>query len=654
MSLQVPDLDDRRFQDLVDDAKRMVQQRCPEWSDHNVSDPGVTLIETFAFMVDQLLYRLNRVPDRLYVSFLELIGVQLYPPTAAAADVTFWLSAPQPEPVVIPEGAETATPRTERDDAVTFETTEELVIPPRELLYVATQALRGEVTPQPQALLDGSSFLCFGSPPEPGEMLLLGLDDAAPHCAVALRFDCDVQGVGVDPRFPPLRWEAWNGSDWVRCELDEDGTGGLNRPGDVILHVPGTHTASVVGGLRAGWLRCVVVPPTEGFPFYSASPTVRTARAFTVGGTVPALHAETVRDEVIGLSEGVPGQVFPLGRTPVVGGGPPFVVQVAGGSGWQEWLEVASFADYGPGDHVVRLDRTIGQVQFPPAVRQQDGTLRYHGGVPPKGAPLRVPSYRSGGGTRGNVAAGALSVLRTTVPFVDRVTNRHPALGGVAGETMEQAKIRGPLALRTRDRAVTAEDYEQLARQAAPEIARVHCVAAGEGADTGGVRLLVVPYAAPDAHGQRRFEDLVPSDDALQRITAHLDERRVIGSRLVVEPPFYQGITVVARLSARPRTSAASLSAAALAALFSYFDPLTGGPDGLGWPFGRPVQAGEVYAVLQRLGGTDLVEDVKLFAADPVTSQRGEPTQRIELDAHALVFSFDHKIRVTQGTERRA
>src|SRR5947208_569812 len=50
MALPVPNLDDRRFQDLVDDAKRLVQQKCPEWTDHNVSDPGVTLIETFARM----------------------------------------------------------------------------------------------------------------------------------------------------------------------------------------------------------------------------------------------------------------------------------------------------------------------------------------------------------------------------------------------------------------------------------------------------------------------------------------------------------------------------------------------------------------------------------------------------------------------------
>ena len=73
--LPAPRLDDRGFQDLVDDAKRLVMRRCPEWTDHNVSDPGVTLIETFAFMTDELLYRLNRVPDLNYIKFLELIGV---------------------------------------------------------------------------------------------------------------------------------------------------------------------------------------------------------------------------------------------------------------------------------------------------------------------------------------------------------------------------------------------------------------------------------------------------------------------------------------------------------------------------------------------------------------------------------------------------
>ena len=128
MSLPVPNLDDRRFQDLVDDAKRLVQQRCPEWTDHNVSDPGVTLIEAFAWMTDQLLYRLNRVPDRNYVKFLELIGVRLFPPTAARAPVTFWLSAPQPETVTIPAGTEVATVRTGTEPAIVFSTTADLPI----------------------------------------------------------------------------------------------------------------------------------------------------------------------------------------------------------------------------------------------------------------------------------------------------------------------------------------------------------------------------------------------------------------------------------------------------------------------------------------------------------------------------------------------
>ena len=122
--LPTPNLDDRRFQDLVDDAKRMVQRRCPEWSDHNVSDPGVTLIETVAFMTDELFYRLNRVPDRLYVAFLDLLGMRLHPAAAATVDVTMWLSAAQEDTVVVPEGTEAATARSERDDAVVFTTTE--------------------------------------------------------------------------------------------------------------------------------------------------------------------------------------------------------------------------------------------------------------------------------------------------------------------------------------------------------------------------------------------------------------------------------------------------------------------------------------------------------------------------------------------------
>ena len=284
-----------------------------------------------------------------------------------------------------------------------------------------------------------------------------------------------------------------------------------------------------------------------------------------------------------------------------------------------------------------------------PAVREQDGTLTRYGAVPPKGAPIRVRSYLTGGGRRGNVSRDTITVLRRAIPFVSRVQNRWPAYGGVDGETVDAARIRGPLALRARDRAVTVEDYQQLAYRAAPGVARVKCLSAVGDDASGGVRVLVVPDAT-ERDGRIRFEDLVPSEQILTQITEELDARRVIGTRLVVEPPFYQGITVVARLTARPRIDPDALREQALEALYGYFNPLRGGPDGTGWPFGRPVQVGEVFGVLQSLHGTDLVDTVLLFAADPITGDRGEPVQRIAVDPQALVFSYDHQVRVEAGS----
>lgn len=646
MSLPAPNLDDRRFQDLVDEAKRMVQQRCPEWTDHNVSDPGVTLIETFAYMVDQLLYRLNRVPERLYVTFLDLLGVRLFPPTAARADVTLWLSAPQAEPVRVPQGTEVSTLRTETEDAVGFTVVEELSIVPCSLARVASTVEARKVRDHTDRFELGESFLCFDTPPKPDDALLIGLSNPIPSCAVLLRFECEIEGVGVDPRNPPLAWEAWDGDGWVACEIDRDETGGLNRAGDVVLHVPRGHAASSISGQRAGWIRCRVVQAEEGQPTYSSPPRIIRLEASTIGGTTAAVNAQVVEEEMVGISEGVPGQEFALRHRPVVPSDPAPILEVTSGGGWEEWVRVESFAHSGPTDPHYFIDLAAGEIVLGPAVREPDGSLRQYGIVPPAGSVLRMRSYRTGGGRRGNVARRAITVLQSSIPFVDRVENRRPASGGVDGEDVESAKLRGPMLLRTRDRAVTPEDYEQLAREAAPEVARVRCAPAGEGTDAGAVRVLVVPSAVEDEPGRLRFEQLVPADETLQRIAGYLDERRVIGARLVVEPPVYQGITVVARLRSRRRTSPERLQNAARTALYTYFHPITGGPDGTGWPFGRPIHVGEVYSVLQRLPGTEFVEEVRLFPADPITGRRGDAIQRLEIDRHALVFSYEHQVMV--------
>ena len=101
MRLPEIELDDRRFQDLVYEARRRISRSCPEWTEHNVSDPGITLIELFAWMTEMTIYRLNRVPDKLHVKLLELLGIRLDGPTAARTDIRFRLSAQRDEIVAL-------------------------------------------------------------------------------------------------------------------------------------------------------------------------------------------------------------------------------------------------------------------------------------------------------------------------------------------------------------------------------------------------------------------------------------------------------------------------------------------------------------------------------------------------------------------------
>ncbi|HEY0451816.1 putative baseplate assembly protein [Actinophytocola sp.] len=649
MVLPAPNLDDRRFQQLVDEAKRYVQQSCPEWTDHNVSDPGVTLIEVFAQMVDQLLYRLNRVPEKNYLAFLDLLGVRLFPPAAARADVTFRLSAPQPETVLLRAGTEVATARTETREAVVFATVEDLAVVPCELARLVTISASGEQAERTNDLRAGKDVPCFQARPAPGDAMLFGLSAAVPRCMVAVRLDSRVEGIGVDPTQPPLVWEAWDGLAWTECPTDEDTTGGLNRPGEVVLHIPAGHALSVVGGIRAGWIRCRITERRPDQPFYSESPTVRVAEAFTIGGTMTVEHAETLTDVPLGTSEGVPGQRFTAPRAPMLLDGEPITVQVSSADGWQDWTVVDHFGRSGPDDRHVVLDAAAGELLFPPAVRQADGTLRAFGAVPGKGEHIRVMRYRTGGGRAGNVARAAISVLRSSVPYVAGVANREAAGGGVDGETVAEAKIRAPQQLRVQERAVTAADYEHLAREAGPSAARIRCLPAGDGAEPGAVRVLVVPQAVADEGDRLRFEQLIPPDSLLTTITDRLAGRRLIGTRLVVEPPRYQGITVVARLATAGDAEADAVQRDALAALYAYLNPLHGGLAGNGWEFGRAVQFGEVFAVLQRVPGAGLVEEVRLFPADPITGRRGGLVERVELEPNALVFSHQHQVVVTAG-----
>jgi predicted phage baseplate assembly protein len=545
--------------------------------------------------------------------------------------------------VVVRAETEVATPRTDVTDPVVFATLEKLNIASCSLSRTLATTASGAATDHTRTLRTGKPFDCFQKHPETGDALAVGLSSAVPSCAVVIRVDCTVRGVGIDPDRPPRVWEAWTRKGWQECEVERDDTFGLNKSGDVLLHVPEEHVASTLAEQRAGWLRCRLVPVVQGQPEYRESPQIVGLSAFTIGATARMAHVQVIRDEVVGTSDGAPAQRFPLQRGPVVPWESRSVLRVIDETGVSEWTEVEHFATSGPQDRHFHIDAGDGMVVLGPAVRESDGSLRRYGDVPAKGAQLQLSSYRVGGGAEGNIDTGRIRVLKTSVPYVSRVENRQPAVGGARGEDIEDAKRRGPLVLRSRGRAVTAEDFEELTKEVAPEIARVLCVP-----DQGAIRVLVVPGVERDTVGRVRREDLLPLPESLERITHHLDERRLIGTRLFIEPPDYRWLTAVVNVRLRPRYQSDLVRQEILAAVYRLLDPLCGGPEGLGWPIGRAVQSQEISALLAQIAGVDMSEEVgvELYLPDPQTHRRSSraPVSRVSLEPGELVFSYEHHV----------
>ncbi len=667
MTLPAPRLDDRSFQDLVDDAKRFIQKRCPEWTDHNVSDPGVTLIEAFAWMTDLTLYRLNRVPDRLYLKFLELLGVTLFPPKAASVEVDFMLSTVNPDTVTIERNTLVSTARTASEPPINFTTTDELEIRPVNIEFVLAQIGDQIQDMTPRLGMDAPTPM-FADPPRPENALVLVLDRPAPLHTIRLNIVV-VRGAGHGAREdrPPLRWEASTGETWAECSV-VDGTSGFNRSGSVELRLPEGHSETAFEGTRRPLIRCRVVPSTESVPPYDASPELLDLSGGCIGAATEAVNAMFVESETLGESSGVAGQEFVLQHAPVVISDQAFVLHISRPPLEEElpddgpelpraeaeprevetWELRQDFADSGPDDRHFTLDRATGTVRFGPMVRIEDGTTLQYGAVPLKGSTIHVPRYRVGGGARGNVAAGAVSVLRTSIPYVDSVTNLSAARGGVDGETVEEAKIRGPLHLRARNRAVTAEDFEVLTREAAPEIRRVRCVEDDGGDDPSAVRVLVVPDVGT-RDGRVELRDLLPSPDTCDAIEAYLDKRRLVGTRVRAEPPAYQGLRIKATILTAENFVVADALFEAEQALYRYFNPVRGGPDGTGWPFGRAARVGEAYGVLQQVAGVDVVTDMSLFFCHPRTGDDEQDVDGVlELGRDQLLVSNGHVVSAAQ------
>jgi predicted phage baseplate assembly protein len=691
-NLPKSNLDDRAYKDLVEECILRIPRYCPEWTNYNPSDPGITLIELFAWLTDQMLLRFNQVPRRNYVAFLELLGIRLNPPAPARVDVTFYLSASLPSPYVIEAGTEVATERMTDQEAVVFTTDRHLVIGSPQVLHLL-KASSAETTPtalenlfnRSWSLEDGAwcsreQTNVFGDRPTPGNCFYLVFDGAEPLDGNVLSVNFKGEAAtttGINPSMPPRRWEAWNGLYWesVLYQESDDGTRGfsfsdLTRKGydlsegaDITLHSPVIWPSAQFLAYEGRWLRCVYVEPGDWQPGYLYSPRITGISARSLGGTISASHCFIVRDESLGSSTGKPGQAFQLRERPILERQPEEYIEVTPSNALpQQWREVKDFSNSGSEDLHYVIDSLTGIVQFGPLIREstqlkqqtqwrsrdqfstrsrgegyredaaswvsmsgelnpRDLLERQYGKVPPRGSEIRMVEYRSGGGAQGNVQSGNVTILRASIPYVQSVVNHHSAQGGTDAESLNEAALRVPQILRTRDRAVTPEDFEVLAIEAGRgKIAKAYCISSHDSKEVGKIRLLLIPQVDPISMASKGLNpeaQLVLDHPLRQQVANFLDERKLLGVQILLQEPEYIRVSIQTEISLEPQYNHVNAQVEVLAqvrqALYRFLNPLTGGIDGKGWPLGQALHSSDVIAVCQKVMGIRYLGIVRLF-----------------------------------------
>jgi predicted phage baseplate assembly protein len=678
-----PDLDDRSWQDLVDEMRALIPHYAPAWTDHNPGDIGISLIELFAWLAEGVIYRLNRVPEKNYLAFLNLLGVTRNPPTPAYTYLTFTAGAKK---VDVPAGTQAQTPASEDETPVVFETDEDVTVLP---VNLASAVLVGPYPPNPTSATyqevpvvgPPAAKFAISVPARQNMQLCLGFDRAS---AAEIKLGVRLYRPATDTDQLTVSWVYSRGTDgppaWQPIPTRTDATESLRHDGNVSLTVP------------ANWAeqRPTAPAPNERAPAHPDAPVwsrmstqgrpVTDAR-FWIGMRVAntsaaavdigvdrivfnsalAHTALTIRSpEIVGQSTGEAFQTFALQHRPLFRQADlraPYghlVVQVSQGVPtdgvpgspastrrvrstqlvWETWSLVDDLPP-GPGK-VYRLNPVTGEISFGD---HDERTNEGRGSVPPPGSMIQAASYRYvGAGAVGNVAHGQVTAAGTTragaLPTaVAAVVNLGPGLDGSDEEPIDDALRRAPEELKIRDRAVTADDYEFLSREATNDVVITRCLPprlqgavgdpqprpwefAGINRAPGVVNLIIVPDQGKDIPRPE------PTPDLIRDVQRYLDQRRDLTARLAVYGPIYLPIIVKAELLIWPQAVAAGVDEEAiktetLSRIAAFLHPTHGGPDGTGWQVGQHVFSSDLFRAIMPSEDVGYISNLQVKPGTP-------------------------------------
>jgi hypothetical protein len=681
MPIPLPNLDDRRWSDLMDEGRSLVPVYSSEWTDFNASDPGITLLEMLAAIAEMDIFQLNRIPERHKRKFLQMLGQKLMPPTPAGIALAFTAAGNQSIRIPADTGFTAAN--------LPLSTVAPLTVVPCTVKAIHTG--RGAVTQDITATFPAEPVLPFGSPPQIGVALYFGFDrPLPPNEKAGFMFSF---ASGPAPSEAPhhhsasVAWEYLDNFGWWSELAARDGTRSFSADGPVELTGPPAMRQSTMGNSPTPLFYIRVrhaagqydSPPkllSAAFNAVAAEQSIASKETFdiapgaVVSGSVPRESLLPRHAAILGFNgkgqitslqlDGAGDPQFPVsGYTaagPAAAGSITLgVVRIATGTGApaqramltrkspviestvrvysledstsHTWERQLDFDSSSPADFRYVLDAATGAIQF--------GNGR-HGRVPPEQA-LLFASYRATAAGAASVASGL--AVQTELKDLARVTTASPAYPGRDAESLGAAIARAVEQREAPLRSITLGDYEAIAK-ATPGVdlarvsARANLFPALDSFQALGVVTVIIVPNMPVRMPR-------PSDGLIAAVRRHVNSRRVIGTRVEVIGPVYLQVAVNATVQSGKGQKPAAVTQRILDKLNNFLHPLTGGPDGTGWPFGRDVYHAEILQILASTPGVDHVRSAALIPEGCKAS-----CGNISLNPSWLVTPGAHEIQV--------
>jgi predicted phage baseplate assembly protein len=668
MPLIPPALDDRSYDDLVQDLLANIPAHTPEWTNPQPGDPGRTLLELFAWLADTILYRANLIPEKQRIAFLRLLGQSMQPAAAATGLLSLSLGPSATAPVGIVAPAQVSGP-------VNFETRNEIdllpltgqayiKVPLSKAQQASSLALRtglmtlytlGSIptgyTTTPLfsgGQYDANGFDILNDTTDQSIWLALLASSAQTQPAALAALTSQPGQLTINVGFVPLMAvpglysvpQGYTGAgtpatvnatwtmtlqglpyQYTLMKVMGDTTQGLTQPGIVQLQIPtgpiGAPPNNVLCDVQAG---VGMKPPRIDDPTIASRLVtwirLATQSAFSVSwlgaNAVQIDQRTTYSSIVIGVSDGSISQQFALPQTQVDPA--TFVLQVdMPGLGFQNWSQVDDLAILQGPAQAYALDPEGGTVTF---------GNQLQGMIPPAGRRILVQTMRAGGGSAGNLQPGTLTAIQAFDASGNQVTQTItvqqpiPTTGGADPETLQSAQQRIPSLLQNQSRAVTASDYQNLASQTpGANVARVEVLPLFMPQTKtpnvpGVVSVMVIPNKSGVMYPNPRAD--MPT---LQTVYQYLNPCRPVTAEMYVIASEYVQLGISVAVEFKSGYQSLQVAQAVETALRSYLWPIApGGMNQTGWPLGRTVRQLELEVVVSQVAGVTEVNGLNLFS----------------------------------------